>query len=96
MLRTIQTLLLISGIALLAGANCKKLDCTEPCRKMVECPAKISGQTPSAKEMDLLTAGCSNSCNKHGETMWKCYEQYKNSADFCMDMFRCAQTKLDK
>ncbi|MBL8022058.1 MAG: Cys-rich protein [Leptospirales bacterium] len=96
MLRSIQMLLLVSGFAILAGANCKKLDCTEPCRKMVECPAKMHGQTPTSKEMDLLTAGCNNSCSKHGETMWKCYEQAKNSADFCNEMLRCAQMKLDK
>lgn len=85
--------LLAAALALLV-AGCKRVDCTEPCQRMVECPAKIFGQEPTQKELDLLTSGCNNSCKKHGETMMKCYEQHKNSAEFCKDMFLCAQMNM--
>ncbi len=95
MIHTVRYALIIALLAV-GAANCKKVECSEPCQKMVECPAKIFGQKPTEKEMAILTQGCANSCNKHGESMWKCYEQYKNSPDFCMEMFRCAQLNVNK
>lgn len=90
------TLVLVLFLAAVGAGACKKVDCSVPCQKMVECPAKIFGQNPTEKEMAILTQGCSNSCSKHGETMWKCYEQFKDSPDFCMEMFRCAQMNVNK
>jgi len=96
MIRNIQILLLLCGLLIPGITNCKRLSCDEPCRQMIECTVKMSGKKVTETEMDLLTKGCSNSCKKHSQLMWKCYEESKGSGDMCKSMLECGKMNFEQ